>query len=167
MCRRIFLVKQHHFCVHSSLFRLDFCPNCLSKVASLKVLVYCTLLTLTLVCYLTYLAYLIFNWHPIKGRCPPELNPGPLAPRSLEHPCQATPVMLPGQRFHTYIGPELMTQSDLEQLSTFLLYGIVWCSTIRVKHQKTVTKKGIDQDYSTWSTIEFKIRWIKWVLTKP
>ncbi len=60
---------------------------------------------ITLVCCLTYLPYLIWNWHCF----PPQSNPGPLTPQSRAHPCRATPVMLPRQWFHTFIGPGLMT----------------------------------------------------------
>ncbi len=64
---------------------------------------------LTLFWYLPFLAYLIWNWHHQKWWFPPELIPGPLAHQSLEHPCQATPVTLPSQRFRTCIGPVSMT----------------------------------------------------------
>ena len=37
---KIFLMKQHHFCGHSSLVWFDFFPICLNKVASFKVLDY-------------------------------------------------------------------------------------------------------------------------------
>ena len=50
---------------------------------SMTFLLQSCILTLTLVCYLTYPSYLIFNWHPIKGRFPPESNRGPLAPDPL------------------------------------------------------------------------------------
>ncbi len=33
----------------------------------------------------------------------------PLTPLPLDQPCQTTPVTLPGQRFHMYVGPALMT----------------------------------------------------------
>ncbi len=67
------------------------------------------ILTLTLFRYLPFLAYLIWNWHHQKWWFPPELIRGPLAHQSLEHPCQATPVTLPGQRFRTCIVPVSMT----------------------------------------------------------
>ncbi len=66
-------------------------------------------LTLTLFRYLPFLAYLIWNGRHQKWWFPPELIQGPLAHQSLEHPCQATPVTLPGQRFRTCMGPVSMT----------------------------------------------------------
>ena len=84
-------IKWHFFTdVHWTLNQISYNPNTFS-LSSLS------------------LAYLIWNWHHQKWWFPPESNPGPLAHQSLHHPCQATTVTLPSQRFRTCIGPVSMT----------------------------------------------------------
>ncbi len=81
--------------------------------------------TLTLVCYVILSSLSHFSLTP-----PKRVRIEPKTPRtqSLDHPCQATPVMLPLQWLQkgpVYIRPVLMTYSNIYQFSNFLLYGVV------------------------------------------
>ncbi len=71
-----------------------------------------------------------------NGGSPRDLNPGPPAPQTRDHPQYATPVTLPGQCIRTHIGLPVMTQSDLEQFSS--------CYTVSFSESLLAQGQGIN-----------------------